>query len=48
VPLREALDRGAVPSAAATVELRQCELGDDADVLGAIALASSLSHARVG
>jgi predicted NBD/HSP70 family sugar kinase len=48
VPLREALDRGAVPSAAATVELRPCELGDDADVLGAIALASSLSHARVG
>jgi predicted NBD/HSP70 family sugar kinase len=46
VPLREALDRCAIPSAAATVELRPAELGDDADVLGAIELASVLSHAR--
>ena len=35
-PLREALDRCAIPSAAATVELRAAELGDDADILGAI------------
>jgi predicted NBD/HSP70 family sugar kinase len=48
VPLREALDRAAVPSAAATVELRLSELGDEADILGAIALASRLSHARAG
>jgi len=45
-PLREALDRCAIPSAAATVELRLSELGDEADVIGAIALASSLGHAR--
>jgi predicted NBD/HSP70 family sugar kinase len=44
VPLREALDRCAIPSAAATVELRPAELGDEADVLGAIELASILSH----
>jgi predicted NBD/HSP70 family sugar kinase len=46
VPLREALDRCAIPSAAATVELRPAELGDEADVLGAIELASILSHSR--
>jgi predicted NBD/HSP70 family sugar kinase len=44
LPLREALDRCAIPSAAATVELRPAALGDDADVLGAINLASHLSH----
>ncbi|MFB6724797.1 ROK family protein [Kribbella sp. NPDC056345] len=44
LPLREALDRCAIPSAAATVELRPAALGDDADVLGAIHLASLLSH----
>jgi predicted NBD/HSP70 family sugar kinase len=44
LPLREALDRCAIPSAAATVELRPAALGDDADVLGAINLASLLSH----
>jgi hypothetical protein len=46
-PMREALDRCAIPSAAATVELRPAELGDSADVLGAIELASVLSHSRV-
>jgi predicted NBD/HSP70 family sugar kinase len=46
VPMREALDRCAIPSAAATVELRPAELGDEADVLGAIWLASALSHSR--
>src|SRR5215207_6527713 len=46
VPLREALDRCAIPSAAATVELRAAELGDEADVLGAIQLASVLSHSQ--
>jgi predicted NBD/HSP70 family sugar kinase len=46
VPLREALDRCAIPSAAATVELRPAELGDEADVQGAITLASALSHLR--
>jgi predicted NBD/HSP70 family sugar kinase len=46
VPMREALDRCAIPSAAATVELRPAELGDEADVLGAITLASALSHSR--
>jgi predicted NBD/HSP70 family sugar kinase len=45
-PMREALDRCAIPSAAATVELRPAELGDEADVLGAICLASELSHSR--
>jgi len=48
VPLREALDRCAIPSAAATVELRPAQLGDEADVLGAIELASVLSHSRAG
>lgn len=46
LPLREALDRCAIPSAAATVELRPTALGDDADVLGAIHLASLLSHSH--
>ncbi len=45
-PLREALDRCAIPSAAATVELRPAALGDDADVIGAIHLASLLSHSH--
>jgi len=45
-PLREALDRCAIPSAAATVELRRPELGDDADIQGAIHLASVLSHSH--
>jgi predicted NBD/HSP70 family sugar kinase len=45
-PLREALDRCAIPSAAATVELRPAELGDDADIIGAIHRASILSHTQ--
>ena len=45
-PLREALDRCAIPSAAATVELRRAQLGDAADIQGAIHLASVLSHTQ--
>lgn len=41
-PLREAVDRCAIPSAAATVRLRTAELGESADVLGAIMAASVL------
>jgi predicted NBD/HSP70 family sugar kinase len=46
-PLREALDRCAIPSAAATVELRPAELGDQADIVGAIHRASMLSHSNI-
>ncbi|MFC0628254.1 ROK family transcriptional regulator [Kribbella deserti] len=46
VPLREALDRCAIPSAAATVDLRPAELGDEADVIGALSLAAALGHAK--
>lgn len=45
-PLREALDRCAIPSAAATVDLRPAELGDEADVIGALSLAASLAHSK--
>ncbi|WP_328995247.1 ROK family transcriptional regulator [Kribbella sp. NBC_01245] len=45
-PLREALDRCAIPSAAATVELRPAELGDEADVIGALSLAATLAHTK--
>lgn len=41
-PMREAIDRCAIPSAAATVDLRLGELGEDADVMGALAVASVL------
>lgn len=41
-PMREAIDRCAIPSAAATVELRLCDLGESADVVGALTLASIL------
>lgn len=44
-PMRAALERCAIPSAAATVDLREAVLGVDADVVGALALAESL-HAR--
>jgi predicted NBD/HSP70 family sugar kinase len=48
-PMREAIDRCAIPSAAATVELRICELGENADVVGALALASILhGTAQIG
>jgi hypothetical protein len=36
--LAESLRRGAVRSAAADVEVREAELGDRAEVLGAVAL----------
>jgi predicted NBD/HSP70 family sugar kinase len=45
-PLREALDRCAIPSAAATVDVREAELGDEADVIGALALAAGVGHDR--
>jgi predicted NBD/HSP70 family sugar kinase len=45
-PLREALDRCAIPSAAATVDVREAELGDEADVIGALALAAGIGHDR--
>jgi len=44
---REALDRCAIPSAAATVDLRPAELGDEADIVGAIHRASMLSHTDI-
>src|SRR3954471_14709099 len=40
-PLREALRRGAIQSAADDVEVVQGELGDRAEVLGAVALVLS-------
>ena len=46
-PMREAIDRCAIPSAAATVELRIGVLGENAEVVGAIAMASIL-HGSVG
>jgi predicted NBD/HSP70 family sugar kinase len=46
-PMREAIDRCAIPSAAATVELRICQLGDNADLVGALAVASIL-HGNQG
>jgi predicted NBD/HSP70 family sugar kinase len=48
LPMREALDRCAIPSAAATVELRRSTLGDKADVLGAVLLASAVAQAQLG
>lgn len=41
-PMREAIDRCAIPSAAATVNLRVGSLGENADVLGALTVASIL------
>jgi hypothetical protein len=41
-PMREAINRCAIPSAAATVDLRMGELGESAEVVGAIAWASIL------
>lgn len=45
--VREALDRYAAPVAAAAVSVRAGALGDDADILGAVALCRQLSTARV-
>jgi predicted NBD/HSP70 family sugar kinase len=44
-PMRDAIDRCAIPSAAASVDLRPCELGENADVMGALAVASILHGA---
>jgi predicted NBD/HSP70 family sugar kinase len=46
-PLREAVRRYAIPSAAAAVDVVQGELGERAEVLGALALALRRSQARV-
>jgi predicted NBD/HSP70 family sugar kinase len=46
-PLREAVGRYAIPSAAEAVEVVQGELGERAEVLGALALALRRSQARV-
>jgi predicted NBD/HSP70 family sugar kinase len=46
-PMREAIDRCAIPSAAATVDLRVSELGESAEVVGALAVAS-IRHGAVG
>ncbi|MHB1473569.1 MAG: ROK family transcriptional regulator [Dermatophilaceae bacterium] len=45
-PMREAIDRCAIPSAAATVDLRVSELGENAEVMGALAVAS-IRHGTV-
>jgi predicted NBD/HSP70 family sugar kinase len=41
-PMREAIERCAIPSAAHSVELRVGRLGDEADVLGALLLAEQV------
>jgi hypothetical protein len=46
-PIREAIDRCAIPSAAATVTLRLGVLGKNAEVVGGIAMASSLHGTTV-
>jgi predicted NBD/HSP70 family sugar kinase len=47
-PMLTALERCAIPSAAATVSLRPAELGTDADVVGALATAELRQHAETG
>jgi predicted NBD/HSP70 family sugar kinase len=46
-PMREAIDRCAIPSAAASVDLRLGELGENADVMGALAQAAVLHGSAV-
>ncbi len=48
VPMRAALERCAIPSAAATVVLRSSELDTDADVVGALVAAAALLPAGEG
>jgi len=46
-PLREAIDRCAIPSAAASVEVVGAQLGEEAELVGALAVAAQLhSEAR--
>lgn len=45
-PMRVAIERSAIPSAAASLVVRQTELGTDADVVGAIVAAETLSAAQ--
>ena len=46
-PMREAIDRCAIPSAAATVQLRVSALGDQAATLGALAAAAQLQGGQL-
>ena len=46
-PMREAVDRYAIPSAAADVRIRSGVLGDRAEVLGALELAARQSDVAV-
>jgi predicted NBD/HSP70 family sugar kinase len=41
-PLREAIDRCAIPSAAASVEVVSAELGEEAELVGALTVAAQL------
>jgi predicted NBD/HSP70 family sugar kinase len=47
-PMRRALDRSAIPSAAASLVVRKSALDTDADVVGAIVAAEALQAAREG
>ena len=47
-PMRASLERCAIPSAAASVEVRSSELDTDADVVGALVSAAALVPATVG
>ena len=47
-PMRRALERSAIPSAAASVEIRRSELDTEADVVGAIVAAEALHASREG
>jgi predicted NBD/HSP70 family sugar kinase len=44
-PMRDAIERCAIPSAAASVEVRASALGDDADVVGALVMADQVRQA---
>jgi predicted NBD/HSP70 family sugar kinase len=47
-PMRRALERSAIPSAVASLRIRQSELSTDADVVGAIVAAETLHAASEG
>ena len=46
--MRRALERSAIPSAVASLRIRQSELSTDADVVGAIVAAETLHAASEG
>jgi len=48
VPMRHALERSAIPSAAASLVVRASELHTDADVVGAIVAAEAVHAAAEG